>query len=95
MGLFRPEDTIAFLGAEKPSASSNGSISIQLISDQNGAKKKKRKKEEKDKNAKLEERRRILEISQPQGDLRHMCHVGADGRSFGLLNVREVIGWKN
>jgi hypothetical protein len=31
---------------------------------------------------------RKLDIGRPEGDLRHTCHVGADGRSFGLLNVR-------
>jgi hypothetical protein len=29
-----------------------------------------------------------LMITKPQNDLRHVCHVGADGQSFGLMNVR-------
>jgi len=31
---------------------------------------------------------RKLMITKPQSDLRHVCHVGADGQSFGLMNVR-------
>uniref|UniRef100_A0A915LVB0 CRIB domain-containing protein n=1 Tax=Meloidogyne javanica TaxID=6303 RepID=A0A915LVB0_MELJA len=29
-------------------------------------------------------------ISEPKGDLRHTCHVGADGRNFGLLNINKT-----
>ncbi|KAI6180379.1 Tyrosine-protein kinase PR2 [Aphelenchoides besseyi] len=35
---------------------------------------------------KKKEKRKIL-ISEPQGDLRHTCHVGVDGKVFGLIHV--------
>jgi hypothetical protein len=33
------------------------------------------------------EKKKLL-ISEPQGDLRHTCHIGVDGRVFGLIHVR-------
>ncbi|KAL3079024.1 hypothetical protein niasHS_014806 [Heterodera schachtii] len=79
VGLFRPEDTIAFLGAENPSAKGDA-LSEQLRTEK-GKMKKQLDKEKK--------RKKAVEISEPKGDLRHTCHVGADGRSFGLLNVNK------
>uniref|UniRef100_A0A915EG44 CRIB domain-containing protein n=1 Tax=Ditylenchus dipsaci TaxID=166011 RepID=A0A915EG44_9BILA len=35
------------------------------------------------------ERKKLL-ISQPHADLRHTCHIGADGRNFGLLHVNKT-----
>jgi hypothetical protein len=32
------------------------------------------------------EQKKLL-ISEPQGDLRHTCHVGLDGKVFGLIHV--------
>ncbi|TMS39919.1 hypothetical protein L596_006372 [Steinernema carpocapsae] len=70
-GLFRPNDTVAYLGAENPVSKTvlNGKTSLAKPAEPKMAEKKK------------------LIISEPQGDLRHTCHVGIDGRSFGLLGV--------
>jgi hypothetical protein len=38
------------------------------------------------KTGKDKEKRKLL-ISEPQGDLRHTCHVGLDGKVFGLIHV--------
>lgn len=119
--MFRAEDTIAYLGAENPSSSTNGDIADQnLREEEKEEEKEKRKKKKKEEKERDREERRAKEkeekesrketkkeereakrsagngiigrvISQPQGDLRHTCHVGADGRSFGLLNVRYRI----
>ncbi|KAI6192563.1 hypothetical protein M3Y99_01927200 [Aphelenchoides fujianensis] len=43
-------------------------------------------KEKKSKGEKDKEKRKLL-ISEPQGDLRHTCHVGVDGKVFGLIHV--------
>lgn len=99
--MFRPEDTIAFLGAEKPSAAPT---TVLAISQQQQCEKKAEKKPKdgkkkivmkkcknvEAKSAKANKESKCKErpiISQPKHDLRHTCHVGADGRSFGLLNV--------
>ncbi|KAI6242395.1 hypothetical protein M3Y99_00224900 [Aphelenchoides fujianensis] len=83
-GLFRPAETVAHLGAEnptaasqKPPAASPPTAAIKPTS----ASKEKKSKGEKDK-----EKRKLL-ISEPQGDLRHTCHVGVDGKVFGLIHV--------
>uniref|UniRef100_A0A914H529 non-specific protein-tyrosine kinase n=1 Tax=Globodera rostochiensis TaxID=31243 RepID=A0A914H529_GLORO len=87
VGLFRPDDTIAYLGAENPSSSSNGDIPAdQLLSEKTKTKKKGGNGNE---NKGGPKKKKPVVISQPQGDLRHTCHVGADGRSFGLLNVNK------
>ena len=105
IGIFRPEDTIAYLGAENPSATSSnienknneevkiGAEKEEKMNEEKIAKKSKLKKtkeskgkEEKGMKADKKQQKPLI-ISQPQGDLRHTCHLGADGRSFGLLNV--------
>ncbi|KHN78410.1 Tyrosine-protein kinase PR2 [Toxocara canis] len=78
-GLFRPAETVARLGAENPGGKLDHTSSLiaafatekQLNADKEKDKCKKKK----------------LVISEPQGELRHTCHVGIDGTSFGLLQV--------
>lgn len=83
-GLFKPEETVAFLGAENPSPlvlipPANGSQSV-------GGKVVIKEKDAGKKTGKDKEKRKLL-ISEPQGDLRHTCHVGLDGKVFGLIHV--------
>ena len=100
VGVFRPEDTIAYLGAEKPSAASTTLMPMNEQRCEGKAEKKskdgkkksaiKKDKKVEAKNGKMNKESKCKErpiISQPKQDLRHTCHVGADGRSFGLLNV--------
>uniref|UniRef100_A0A1I8A4B2 non-specific protein-tyrosine kinase n=1 Tax=Steinernema glaseri TaxID=37863 RepID=A0A1I8A4B2_9BILA len=70
-GLFRPNETVAYLGAENPASKSLLSSKTNIV---------------KPVESKATEKKKII-ISEPQGDLRHTCHVGIDGRSFGLLQV--------
>lgn len=72
-GLFRPADTVARLGAENP----GGKVDYvtPLLTKITAEKEK-----EKDKNKKKK-----LVISEPQGEVRHTCHMGIDGTAFGLL----------
>ncbi|MFH4981544.1 hypothetical protein AB6A40_008253 [Gnathostoma spinigerum] len=81
-GLFRPDETVAKLGAESPlnKFESSGHLLSGLVvssdkvnggSDKNKGKNKKKK----------------LIISEPQGNVRHTCHVGIDGSSFGLMQI--------
>uniref|UniRef100_A0A1I8B3W2 non-specific protein-tyrosine kinase n=1 Tax=Meloidogyne hapla TaxID=6305 RepID=A0A1I8B3W2_MELHA len=93
IGLFLPENTIAFLGAQNPTNYSNNIIkspeierkslnSLNEIEENKNGKNKKEKK-----NKKKDDFKMI--ISEPKGDLRHTCHVGADGRNFGILNINK------
>ncbi|KJH48926.1 p21-Rho-binding domain protein [Dictyocaulus viviparus] len=83
-GLFRPADTVAHLGAEKPS-------SVEVISSGCAVKSIERKEKEekritkKDKEREREKRKAL--ISEPVGKVRHTCHVGIDGTAFGLLQL--------
>ncbi|CAJ0944781.1 unnamed protein product, partial [Mesorhabditis belari] len=78
VGLFRPIDTVAHLGAECPAT-----VKISTSAPQNGKETKDKKKEWKESDR---ESKKLL-ISEPQGDLRHMCHVGIDGTAIGLLQI--------
>ncbi|CAJ0567176.1 unnamed protein product, partial [Mesorhabditis spiculigera] len=82
VGYFRPTDTVAHLGAEIPTIAK---IEPKLT---NG--KSKEAKETKDKKKEWKscdrETKKLL-ISEPQGELRHMCHVGQDGTAIGLLQI--------
>lgn len=96
MGLFRPEETVAYLGAKNPSTSisliTNSSI-INCDNKKNSTTKSTTLKHSYTNNNKVsddKEKRKLL-ISQPQGDLRHTCHVGIDGKTFGILNVIKFI----
>ncbi|KAE9555246.1 hypothetical protein FO519_001497 [Halicephalobus sp. NKZ332] len=75
IGLFKPADTVAYLGAESPSPGVINFKNTPIV-------KKKDLKQ-----SKLPPERKKLMISEPQGDVRHTCHVGVDGQSFGLLQV--------
>ncbi|KAF7638275.1 hypothetical protein Mgra_00002249 [Meloidogyne graminicola] len=90
IGLFLPENTIAFLGAQNPS---NYSKEIIKSNENKCLIEKEEKKKERNKNKKNKENdnneRFKMMISEPKGDLRHTCHVGADGRNFGLLNINK------
>lgn len=78
-GLFRPTDTVAFLGAETPQRNSQPiAVSLPEMS-------AKTKEKTKEKEKKKEKERPV--ISGPQGDVRHTFHLGADGGVFGLLQV--------
>uniref|UniRef100_A0AC35U7C7 Activated Cdc42 kinase-like n=1 Tax=Rhabditophanes sp. KR3021 TaxID=114890 RepID=A0AC35U7C7_9BILA len=77
IGLFRPIETVAYLGAENPSVSYTILQSTPIIVPP---------VEKKGTNNEKEKKKKLL-ISEPQGDLRHTCHVGIDGRSFGLLQI--------
>lgn len=83
LGLFRPEETMAHLGAENPSTTT-------LTTSTNISEKKTSKHSTNKTNEICDKERRKLLISQPQGDLRHTCHVGIDGKTFGLLNVSII-----
>jgi len=81
------------LGAQNPNSNYSDNIitspeferkSLHSVIEVDENKKDKNKKEKKKKNEK--ENFKMM-ISEPKGDLRHTCHVGADGRNFGLLNV--------
>lgn len=78
-GLFRPAETVARLGAENPGGKIDHCASLLAAF----ANEKQAGNTEKDKLKKKK-----LLISEPQGELRHTCHVGIDGTSFGLLQVR-------
>lgn len=67
------------MGAENPTATKPFSLTS------NGQPKTK-EKETKNVKIKDKEKRKLL-ISEPQGDLRHTCHVGLDGKVFGLIHV--------
>ncbi|KAK0399031.1 hypothetical protein QR680_002875 [Steinernema hermaphroditum] len=69
-GLFKPNDTVAHLGAENPATKSLLNGKTNIVKPESKAPEKKK-----------------LIISEPQGDLRHTCHLGIDGRSFGLMQV--------
>lgn len=69
-GLFKPEDTVAYLGAENP-ISSNTAKLLQLTKENKPTKKRSSEK------LTDKEKRKLL-ISEPQG-LKHTCHVGLDG----------------
>uniref|UniRef100_A0A0N4Z3A7 non-specific protein-tyrosine kinase n=1 Tax=Parastrongyloides trichosuri TaxID=131310 RepID=A0A0N4Z3A7_PARTI len=77
IGLFRPTETVAHIATENPKVS----YSILQAPPTVSASEKKPISNEKD------IKKKKLLISEPQGDLRHTCHVGIDGRSFGLLQV--------
>uniref|UniRef100_A0AC34QCH1 Non-specific protein-tyrosine kinase n=1 Tax=Panagrolaimus sp. JU765 TaxID=591449 RepID=A0AC34QCH1_9BILA len=75
IGLFKPADTVAYLGAESPNPGTAIMKNGPII----------KKKDLKQAKIPLEQKK--LMISEPQGDVRHTCHVGIDGQSFGLLQV--------
>uniref|UniRef100_A0A914PIZ4 CRIB domain-containing protein n=1 Tax=Panagrolaimus davidi TaxID=227884 RepID=A0A914PIZ4_9BILA len=73
IGLFKPAETVAYLGAESP-APATVNFRAPII----------KKKDVKVSKAMPAEKKKLL-ISEPQGDVRHTCHVGIDGTSFGIL----------
>ena len=75
VGLFKPADTVAYLGAISPNPGVLNFKNVPIV-------KKKDLKQ-----SKLPPEKKKLLISEPQGDVRHTCHVGVDGQSFGLLQV--------
>lgn len=76
-GLFRPANTVARLGAENPCGNS---FSIDnMLRNGNSNDKSEREKDKK--------KKKKVVISEPQNDLRHTCHIGIDGSSFGVLPV--------
>ncbi|CEF59677.1 Activated CDC42 kinase 1 [Strongyloides ratti] len=77
IGLFRPTDTVAHIGTENPKVHYSILQAPPTISTS----------EKKPINNEKDIKKKKLLISEPQGDLRHTCHVGIDGRSFGLLQV--------
>lgn len=87
-GLFRPDETVAKLAIELPNNKYENSVtSVVHFADTkyHGHEKEKDKEREKERIA-----RKKLMISEPQGDVRHTCHIGADGTAFGLLQVSTV-----
>ncbi|KAK0399030.1 hypothetical protein QR680_002875 [Steinernema hermaphroditum] len=74
-GLFKPNDTVAHLGAENPATKSLLNGKTNIVKPESKAPEKKK-----------------LIISEPQGDLRHTCHLGIDGRSFGLMQSAFSFG---
>uniref|UniRef100_A0A915BF35 non-specific protein-tyrosine kinase n=1 Tax=Parascaris univalens TaxID=6257 RepID=A0A915BF35_PARUN len=81
-GLFRPAETVARLGAENPGGKMDHCASLLAAFANEKQAGSTEKEKEKDKSKKKK-----LLISEPQGELRHTCHVGIDGTSFGLLQV--------
>uniref|UniRef100_A0A914Y4U9 CRIB domain-containing protein n=1 Tax=Panagrolaimus superbus TaxID=310955 RepID=A0A914Y4U9_9BILA len=73
IGLFKPAETVAYLGAESP-APATVNFRAPII-----------KKKDATKVSKVPAEKKKLMISEPQGDVRHTCHVGIDGTSFGIL----------
>lgn len=80
-GLFRPDETVAKLDAENPSLkySRDSLLTPPLIADEQHCVEKEK--------SKGKVKRQKLMISEPQGNLRHMCHIGVDGTCFGSLQV--------
>jgi serine/threonine protein kinase len=72
VGLFKPAETVAYLGAESPVAN-QVTFRAPVI------------KKKDIKVSKVPPEKKKLLISEPQGDVRHTCHVGIDGTSFGIL----------
>ncbi|KAI6175084.1 Activated CDC42 kinase 1 [Aphelenchoides bicaudatus] len=87
-GYFRPSDTVAHLNAENPTSALN----VKLV--QANQKPPKDTKESKWTKTTDKEKKKLL-ISEPQGDLRHTCHVGLDGKVFGLIHVNKSELTKN
>lgn len=75
IGLFKPAETVAYLGAESPVP---GGVNFRapIV-----------KKKDAQKVSKVPPEKKKLLISEPQGDVRHTCHVGIDGTSFGILQA--------
>lgn len=78
-GLFRPDETVAKLAVELPNSKYEQSLPLLSV-----PKHSKFSSHEKDGQEKALKK---LLISEPQGDVRHTCHIGADGTAFGLLQV--------
>uniref|UniRef100_A0A914CXF1 CRIB domain-containing protein n=1 Tax=Acrobeloides nanus TaxID=290746 RepID=A0A914CXF1_9BILA len=76
-GLFKPSETVAYLGAENPAPS----LDSKLLKSPANVKKSSKSA------SKLPPEKKKLLISEPQGEVLHTCHVGIDGKSFGLLQV--------
>uniref|UniRef100_A0A914DMA1 non-specific protein-tyrosine kinase n=1 Tax=Acrobeloides nanus TaxID=290746 RepID=A0A914DMA1_9BILA len=74
-GLFKPSETVAYLGAENPAPS----LDSKLLKSPANVKKSSKSA------SKLPPEKKKLLISEPQGEVLHTCHVGIDGKSFGLL----------
>ncbi|CAD5208325.1 unnamed protein product [Bursaphelenchus xylophilus] len=90
-GLFKPAETVAYLGAENPTNPPKTFIGTPLPLYQNTAKKPERLSIIGRKNSQksLDKEKKKLLISEPQGDLRHTCHIGIDGSVFGLVHVNK------
>ncbi|CAD5205540.1 unnamed protein product [Bursaphelenchus okinawaensis] len=91
-GLFKPAETVAYLGAENPTnAPRLGPLPLY----QNTVAVPEAKKERmsligrKNSQKSLDKEKKKLLISEPQGDLRHTCHIGIDGSVFGLVHVNK------
>lgn len=80
-GLFKPSETVAYLGAENPAPS----LDSKLLKSPANVKKLAKNAQ------KLPPEKKKLLISEPQGEVLHTCHVGIDGKSFGLLQVGHRI----
>ncbi|KAH7724377.1 Protein ARK-1 a [Aphelenchoides avenae] len=94
-GLFKPAETVAYLGAENPSPAASGCL-LSTIQPRSGGKspvagKKEKSEKDKEKSKVLDKERKKLLISEPQGDLRHTCHVGIDGKMFGLIVKKDEL----
>ncbi|VDN19608.1 unnamed protein product [Gongylonema pulchrum] len=76
----QPNETVAKLAVELPSNKCEQTLT--LLSCAKHPKISSRGKEEHEKRA-----LKKLLISEPQGDVRHTCHIGADGTVFGLFQV--------
>ncbi|CAI4231837.1 unnamed protein product [Auanema sp. JU1783] len=83
-GLFKPTDTVAYLGAEIPS--NNTVLMPSCMPSGGGEKGEKEKKNSKKSKLEAREKKKAL-ISEPVGEVRHTCHVGIDGTAFGLLQL--------
>uniref|UniRef100_A0A8R1TT30 non-specific protein-tyrosine kinase n=2 Tax=Onchocerca TaxID=6281 RepID=A0A8R1TT30_ONCVO len=77
-GLFRPEETVAKLDIELPNNKCDKYLSSVSFSHSKTFSHEKQKVRDKI------SRKKLL-ISEPQGDVHHTCHIGADGTAFGLL----------
>lgn len=83
-GLFRPDETVAKLAVELPNSKYEQSLPLLSV-----PKHSKFSSHEKDGQEKALKK---LLISEPQGDVRHTCHIGADGTTFGLLQFNRNDG---
>lgn len=80
-GLFRPANTVARLGAENPCGVTFTIGSV--LRNGNVADKVDKEKDRK--------KKKKVVISEPQNDLRHTCHIGIDGSSFGVIPCADKL----